>query len=50
MLSEGKAYFLEMPHMMVFPGLMIFVTVLGLTLLGEGLRDMLDPNGATGRA
>lgn len=50
MLSEGKAYFLEMPHMMVFPGLMIFVTVLGLTLLGEGLRDVLDPNGAVGRA
>jgi peptide/nickel transport system permease protein len=49
MLSEGKAYFLEMPHMMVFPGAMIFVTVLGLTLLGEGLRDVLDPNGAAGK-
>ncbi len=50
MLSEGKAYFMEFQHMMVFPGLMIFVTVLGLTLLGEGLRDVLDPNGAAGRA
>lgn len=50
MLSEGKAYFMEFQHMMVFPGLMIFVTVLGLTLLGEGLRDVLDPNGAAGRS
>lgn len=49
MLSEGKAYFLEFQHLMVFPGLMIFVTVLGLTLLGEGLRDVLDPNGAAAR-
>ena len=50
MLSEGKAYFLEAPHLMVFPGLMIFVTVLGLNLLGEGLRDVLDPAGVTGRS
>lgn len=50
MLSEGKAYFLEAPHLMLFPGLMIFVAVLGLNLLGEGLRDVLDPAGAAGRA
>jgi peptide/nickel transport system permease protein len=50
MLSEGKAYFMEYQHMMVFPGLMIFATVLGLTLLGEGLRDVLDPHGAAGRS
>ena len=49
MLSEGKAYFMEFQHLMVFPGLIIFATVLGLTLLGEGLRDVLDPNGAAGR-
>jgi peptide/nickel transport system permease protein len=50
MLSEGKAYFLEAPHPMLYPGLMIFGAVLGLNLLGEGLRDVLDPAGAAGRA
>jgi peptide/nickel transport system permease protein len=48
MLSEGRAYFLEQPHLMIFPGLAIFLTVLGLTLLGEGLRDVLDPHGVAG--
>lgn len=46
MLSEGRSHFMDHQHLMVFPGLMIFITVLGLTLLGEGLRDVLDPNGA----
>ena len=31
------------PHVSVFPGLTIMVTVLGLNLLGDGLRDVLDP-------
>ena len=30
-------------HMAIFPGLAIIVTVLGLNLLGDGLRDALDP-------
>ncbi|HXI16617.1 MAG TPA: ABC transporter permease [Chloroflexota bacterium] len=38
MLADGKAYFLEAPHLMLFPGLMIFVTVLAVNLLGDGLR------------
>jgi peptide/nickel transport system permease protein len=34
----------------VFPGLAIFFTVLGLNLLGDGLRDVLDPQATTRRA
>ncbi len=43
MLADGRIHFLTAPHLMVFPGLMIFLTVLALNLLGEGLRDWLDP-------
>jgi len=43
LLSAGRAYFLQAPHIMVFPGLAIMVTILGLNLLGDGLRDALDP-------
>jgi len=31
------------PHIMIFPGLMIFVTVLAANLLGDALRDAFDP-------
>ena len=31
------------PHLAIFPGLAIVITVLGLNLLGDGLRDVLDP-------
>jgi peptide/nickel transport system permease protein len=31
------------PHISIFPGLTIMVTVIGLNLLGDGLRDVLDP-------
>ena len=50
MLAEGRAYFMEAPAMMIFPGLMIFATALGFNLLGEGLRDVLNPRGGTVRA
>jgi peptide/nickel transport system permease protein len=50
MLSEGRSNFFEYPHLMIFPGAMIFATVLGVNLLGEGLRDLLDPNGTIRRA
>jgi peptide/nickel transport system permease protein len=43
MLSDGRAYLLMFPHLMIFPGLMIFLTVFALVMIGEGLRDMLDP-------
>lgn len=43
MLSEARAYLSTEPLLMVWPGLAIFVLVLGLNLLGDGLRDVLDP-------
>jgi len=43
MLSEGRAYMYRAPWLTIFPGLAIFVTVFGINLLGDGLRDILDP-------
>lgn len=43
MLSEGKDYILTAPHLVIFPGLAIVLTALSLNLLGDGLRDALDP-------
>ncbi len=42
MLSEGRADFQSSPHVMIFPGLVIAVLILGFNLLGDGLRDALD--------
>ncbi len=49
MLSDGRAYFIVFPHLMIFPGLMIFITVFALVMIGEGLRDVLDPDRAAVR-
>ncbi len=43
MLSEGRSYMNRAPWLTIFPGLAIFVTVFGINLLGDGLRDILDP-------
>ncbi|MGX6591846.1 ABC transporter permease subunit [Cetobacterium ceti] len=43
MLSAGRDYIGLAPHMLFYPGLMIFLTVLAFNLLGDGLRDALDP-------
>jgi peptide/nickel transport system permease protein len=43
MLSGGRELLLQAPWVMAFPGLAIFVVVLGLNLFGDGLRDALDP-------
>ncbi len=43
MLSAGKQFLQTNPHMLIFPGLMIAITVLALNLFGDGLRDALDP-------
>lgn len=43
MLSEGRNYMQLAPHIAIFPGLAILVTVLALNLFGDGLRDALDP-------
>ena len=42
-LSEGRNYMLGAPWITLFPGIAIFVLVLGLNLLGDTLRDILDP-------
>ncbi|MDE5681627.1 MAG: peptide ABC transporter permease, partial [Mailhella sp.] len=43
MLLDGKDVLSNAPWLSLFPGLAIFITVLGYNLLGESLRDMLDP-------
>ena len=43
MLSKGRVYLRVAPHVTTFPGLAILLTVLGFNLLGDGLRDALDP-------
>lgn len=44
MLGRGRTYIYAAPHLTIFPGLAIFFTVLGLNLLGDSLRDALDPH------
>lgn len=44
MLSTGRDYLLQAPWLSIYPGLAIFVTVMGFNLLGDGLRDLLDPH------
>jgi peptide/nickel transport system permease protein len=43
MIAEGKDYLREAPHICLFPGIAIAMTCLALNLLGDGLRDVLDP-------
>jgi peptide/nickel transport system permease protein len=43
MLNEGRTYLETAPWMSIFPGLAIMLAVFGFNLLGDGLRDMLDP-------
>ncbi|MBL8691824.1 MAG: ABC transporter permease [Rhodospirillaceae bacterium] len=42
-ISEGRNYIREAPWISLYPGIAIAITVLGLNLLGDGLRDVLDP-------
>ena len=42
-LSEGKTYMAVAPYMVLYPGLMIAITVVAFNLFGNGLRDALDP-------
>lgn len=47
MLAEGRNYIQTAPWISIFPGMAIMLTVLGLNLLGDWLRDRLDPLGQT---
>ena len=43
MLADSQTMISLAPHLALFPGLAILLTVLGLNLMGDGLRDLLDP-------
>ena len=44
MISEGQAYYLSAPNLVIYPGLCIMITVLAFNLVGDGLRDAFDPH------
>jgi peptide/nickel transport system permease protein len=43
MLNEAQTLMFSDPRLAIFPGVAIAISVLGLNLLGDGLRDLLDP-------
>jgi peptide/nickel transport system permease protein len=43
MLQKGRTYIVSAPHIVIFPGLATMFVVLGFNLLGDALRDVLDP-------
>ncbi len=43
MLGEGRRMMLNAPHVAILPGLVIFLLVISINLLGDGIRDALDP-------
>jgi len=45
MLNDGRPFLLTAPHLMIYPGLAISLLVIGFNLVGDGLRDLLDPKG-----
>ena len=47
LLSVGRQYLLVAPHIAIFPGAAIMITILAFNFLGDGLRDALDPRGAS---
>ncbi|NCC63604.1 MAG: ABC transporter permease, partial [Spirochaetia bacterium] len=43
MLSGGRMFIRTAPHIATFPGVAIMITIFALNLLGDGMRDALDP-------
>ena len=43
MINGGRGHLLDAPHLTIFPGIALAIVVLGFNLLGDGLRDALDP-------
>ncbi len=43
MLSDSRSYFLTGPHLVIWPGMLITITVLAFYIIGDGFRDALDP-------
>ncbi|MDJ0556715.1 MAG: ABC transporter permease [Microcoleaceae cyanobacterium MO_207.B10] len=48
MLYDAQNYIQTSPHMVIFPGMAIFLTVLSINYVGDGLRDALDPQSGKG--
>jgi peptide/nickel transport system permease protein len=42
-MAEGRVLFRIFPHNILFPGIFLAITVLAVNILGDGLRDLLDP-------
>jgi peptide/nickel transport system permease protein len=42
-ITEAQVYLVNYPHLAIFPGLAIFFTVYSFNMLGDALRDVLDP-------
>ena len=47
MISEGRAFMLFEPYLVTIPGAALFILVLGMNLLGDGIRDITAPEGRT---
>jgi peptide/nickel transport system permease protein len=43
MLSDGRSHLVRAPHLAMFPGFLILITVFSFNMLGDALRDKLDP-------
>ena len=43
MINDGRSFFRSLPQIMMYPGLMMLVTTLGFNIVGDVLRDALDP-------
>jgi ABC-type dipeptide/oligopeptide/nickel transport system permease subunit len=43
MLSDGRSYIRTYPHLLLVPGIAIAITVFAINLMGDGIRDALDP-------
>jgi peptide/nickel transport system permease protein len=43
MIAEGRNFIVMAPHISTYPGIALMITVVGLNLFGDGLRDVLDP-------
>jgi peptide/nickel transport system permease protein len=48
-LGEARVYIRDAPYMMLLPGLALSITILGLNLIGDGIRDWLDPTSVARR-
>lgn len=49
MLADARPYLAQAPWTLFFPGFAIMLTVLGFNLMGDGLRDTLDPKMKEGK-